>query len=41
MKRGTSDFQFPGMLQPTVSVAWLLILLAAAGVYALLRRADP
>ncbi len=41
VKRGTSDFQFPGMLQPTVSVAWLLILSAAAGVYALLRRADP
>ncbi len=40
VKRGASDFEFPGMLQPTVSVAWLLILLLAAGIYALLRRAS-
>ena len=38
VKRGWSDFVFPGMLQPKVSAAWFAILAAAAGVYALLRR---
>jgi hypothetical protein len=38
VKRGWSDFVFPGMLQPRPNPAWAGILLAAAGVYALLRR---
>ncbi len=38
VKRGESDFEFPGMLHPTIAPEWLAILLAAAGVYALLRR---
>ena len=38
VKRGASDYVFPGMLQPKPSLAWLAILAAAAAVYALLRR---
>jgi hypothetical protein len=38
VKRGASDFVFPGMLQPRPNLAWLLILAASAAVYALLRR---
>ena len=43
VKRGWSDFVFPGMLQPQLSLAWLAIIAGAAAVYALLRRttADP
>lgn len=39
VKRGDSDFVFPGMLQPKPSPAWAGILLGATAVYALLRRA--
>ena len=40
VKRGNSDFKFPGMLEPEPSPSWLGILLTAATVYALLRRAS-
>jgi uncharacterized membrane protein len=39
VKRDWSGFVFPGMLRPALSPAWLAILAAAVGVYALLRRA--
>jgi hypothetical protein len=35
-KRGTVDVSIPTMIQPAASAAWLAILAAAAGVYALL-----
>jgi hypothetical protein len=38
VKRGASDYVFPGMLQPRPGVPWLLILAGAAAVYFLLRR---
>jgi hypothetical protein len=40
VKRGTVDVSIPTLIQPAASPAWLAILAAAAGVYALLRRAD-
>ena len=38
VKRGTVDVRIPTLIQPSVSAAWLAILVAAAGVYALLLR---
>jgi hypothetical protein len=38
VKRGTTSFKLPGMLQPDLSPEWAGILLAAAGVYALVFR---
>lgn len=37
-KRGTVDVGIPTLIQPSLSAAWLAILVAAAGVYALLLR---
>jgi hypothetical protein len=38
VKRGTVDVSIPTLIQPSVSAAWLAMLVAAAGVYALLLR---
>ena len=35
-KRGTVDVAIPTLIQPSLSAGWLAILVAAAGVYALL-----
>ena len=37
-KRGTVDVGIPTLIQPSASAAWLAMLVAAAGVYALLLR---
>ncbi len=39
VKRDVTDDGFPSFLRPSLSLAWLVLLVAAALVYALLRRA--
>jgi hypothetical protein len=42
VKRGATRWQFPSMVAPSVSLNWLILLLVAAGAYALLlRRVRP
>jgi hypothetical protein len=42
VKRGVTQWQFPSMIVPAVSLNWLILLVVAAGVYVLLlRRAPP
>ena len=38
VKRGWSDYVFPGMLQPALTLGWVAIVTGAVGVYALIRR---